>query len=158
LQARSMEEGFMSPELPPGRTLDSLKKEAKRWLKALRANVDEARARLERALPDLPHPPSWRDVQHALAREHGFPGWAALKATLASMMPGETTHAERVDWFLGNAVPDHHVRGGPAHVSASHAAMRILERYPEIPADGLATAVVCGDLKRVETLLAENPS
>ena len=45
----------MSPELPPGRTLDSLKKEAKRWLKALRANVDDARARLERALPNAPH-------------------------------------------------------------------------------------------------------
>ena len=74
----------MSPELTPGRTLDSLKKEAKRWLKALRANVDEARARLERALPDAPHVPTLRDVQHALALEHGFPGWAALKSRLAA--------------------------------------------------------------------------
>jgi len=72
----------MSPELPPGRTLDSLKKEAKRWLKALRENVDDARARLERAVSDAPAIPSLRHVQHALARELGFPGWAALKAQL----------------------------------------------------------------------------
>ena len=69
----------MSHELPPRRSLESLKKEAKRWLDALRANDPEAHARLARALPDAPAPPTLRDVQHALAREHGFAGWAALK-------------------------------------------------------------------------------
>jgi hypothetical protein len=73
----------MSDELPQRRrSLDSLKKEAKRWLDALRANAADARARLERALPHVPETPTLRDVQHALAREHGFPGWAALKKAL----------------------------------------------------------------------------
>jgi len=75
----------MNDTLPPRRrSLDSLKKEAKRWLDALRANVADARARLERALPELQSTPTLRDVQHALAREHGFPGWAALKEAVVS--------------------------------------------------------------------------
>jgi hypothetical protein len=58
---------------------ESLKKVAKRWLAALRANAADARARLERALPNAGANPTLRDVQHALAREHGFSGWTALK-------------------------------------------------------------------------------
>jgi hypothetical protein len=72
----------MSDELPRRRTLDSLRKEAKRWLAALRAPAPanaEARLRLELALPDAPAHPTLRDVQHALAREHGFTGWMALR-------------------------------------------------------------------------------
>ena len=37
---------------------------------------------LERAIPNAPAKPTLRDVQHALAREHGLPGWAALKRAL----------------------------------------------------------------------------
>lgn len=69
----------MSDELASRRSLDSLKKEAKRWLATLRANTADARARLERALDSVPANPTLRDVQHALAREHGFSGWTALK-------------------------------------------------------------------------------
>jgi hypothetical protein len=64
------------------RNLDSLKKEAKRWFHELRADDPAARARLERALPGAPSRPTLRDVQHALAREHGYPGWAAMKAAV----------------------------------------------------------------------------
>jgi uncharacterized protein len=52
-------------------TLDNLRKTAKRWLRALRANEAEARARLARAYPGAPDEPGLRDVQHALARERG---------------------------------------------------------------------------------------
>jgi len=74
----------MSEKLPPGRGLDSLRKEAKRWLAALRANAADARARLERALPNVRPMPTLRDVHHALAREHGFPGWGAHKEAFVS--------------------------------------------------------------------------
>ena len=69
----------MSHEVPSRRNLESLKKEAKRWLDALQAGDPEARARLARALPDAPTTPTLRDVQHAFAREHGFAGWLQLK-------------------------------------------------------------------------------
>ena len=62
--------------------MDNLRKEAKRWLKALRANDPDARARLERALPNAPATLVLRDVQHALAREHGFENWVAMKTAL----------------------------------------------------------------------------
>ena len=60
------------------RSLESLRKEAKRWLAALRAGDVEARARLARVIPDPRAVPTLREVQHALAREQGLSGWAAL--------------------------------------------------------------------------------
>src|SRR5687768_14054626 len=69
---RQGEEGFMS-------SLDNLRKAARRWLKALRVNDPAARARLERAVPAAPASPVLRDVQHALAREHGHDSWLDLK-------------------------------------------------------------------------------
>ena len=63
----------------PRRSAESLKKEAKRWLDALHAGDSAARARLARALNRPPSEPTLRDVQLALAREHGFDGWTALK-------------------------------------------------------------------------------
>lgn len=72
----------MSHEPPPRRNLESLRKEAKRWLAALQSGDREARTRLARAFPDAPATPTLRDVQHALAREHGFPGWTSLKEAI----------------------------------------------------------------------------
>jgi ankyrin repeat protein len=147
----------MSRQFTSASTLENLRKEAKRWLKAVRAGDEEARARLGRAYPNAPAEPGLRDVQHALAREHGLPGWMALKDALADFALASRAHAERVAWFIENARPDHHVRGGPDHVMARHTAMRILSRHPEIARDSLYTAVICGELAEVERILAERP-
>jgi hypothetical protein len=64
------------------RTLDSLKKDAKQWLAAIRSGIADARARFRQIVPDGPAHPTLRDVQLALARLNGFPGWAALKRAL----------------------------------------------------------------------------
>ena len=48
----------MPRRLTPRSTLEGLKREAKRWLKALRADDAEARARLDRALPGAPTTPT----------------------------------------------------------------------------------------------------
>lgn len=77
----------MPRQFSPRTTLDSLKKEARQWLKALRAGDADARTRLGRALPEPPDAPTLRDVQHALAREHGAAGWTALKDRLAADGP-----------------------------------------------------------------------
>ena len=74
-------------------TLENLKKEAKRWLKALRANVAEARARLLRVFPNAPRIPTLRQIQHALAQERGFSGWAELKQRL----PAEASLTRRYE-------------------------------------------------------------
>ena len=140
----------MSRALTPAITLDSLKKEAKRWLKALRAQDQPARARLQRAFPNAPAEPGLRDVQHALALEHGLAGWTALKKALDEAATARRRHADLDAWFLENACPDHHVRGGPAHVMALHTAERILTRNPDIARHSLYTAIVCGDLEEVD--------
>ena len=74
-------------------SLENLKKEAKRWLKALRDGSPDARARLERIHPTAAAQPALRDVQHALAREHGFAGWTALKAALRNRKQHEIATA-----------------------------------------------------------------
>ena len=149
----------MSPRRPSDFTLDSLRKEAKRWLKALRAHDPDARARYARAVPDGPATPALRDVQHALAREFGLPGWTSLKQqATASGEPHsvqlEVASDDVIARFLDNACPDHHVRGGSDHVRAKHTAMRLLERYPAIATANLYTAVVCGELESVRQFLA----
>ncbi len=72
----------MSRPITPATSLDTLKKEARRWLNALDSGDAGARARFRAAFPDAPADPALRDVQHALARELGMPGWAALKRRL----------------------------------------------------------------------------
>jgi hypothetical protein len=67
--------------------MENLRKEAKRWLKALRADDPDARARLTRAYPKAPALPILRDVQHAMARARGYDNWAAMKRALEQPVP-----------------------------------------------------------------------
>jgi len=139
-------------------TLDNLKKEAKRWLKAVRANDEQARQRLHSAWPKAPAEPGLRDLQHALSLEYGLAGWTALKHALKHRAPAHENHAELVKSFLENACADPILANGPAaHVRRSQTALRILKRYPEIGRDSIHTAVVCGDLEEVERILVERP-
>ena len=78
----------MPRQLTPATNLDNLKKEAKRWLKALRENDPEARERIQRAHPAAPSPPVLRDVQHALACEYGMANWKELKQALEARPAG----------------------------------------------------------------------
>jgi uncharacterized protein len=147
----------MSGQFTPENALARLRKEAKRWLKALRAGDDAARVRLDRAVSNAPPSPTLRDVQHAVARELGYEGWTALtQATLSGSPPRESLQG-LVNRFLENACPDHHVRGRSQHVRALHTAMRLLSRHPEIARHAFHVAVVCGDLARVERELAAHP-
>ena len=77
----------MPRQITPRTTLENLKREAKRWLKALRANVADARDRFRRVLPNSPEAPTLRQVQHALALEYGLSGWTELKNRLPQNTP-----------------------------------------------------------------------
>src|SRR5688572_10819240 len=101
-------------------TLDNLRKTAKRWLRALRASDAEAQARLARAYPNAPATPVLRDIQHALAREHGHENWAALTRHVSRheggderqvAIPPTTETDELVATFFENACWDHHTHG-----------------------------------------------
>jgi hypothetical protein len=86
----------MPRQITPSTSLSTLRKEAKRWLRALRGGKADARARFERAYPSAPAVPVLRDVQHALAREYGQPDWVSLRAAL---------HAEREAGTAGRWPP-----------------------------------------------------
>ncbi len=111
----------MSRELTPRTTLDSLRKQAKRWLKALRARDEEACARLARVHPRAPAEPVLRDVQHALALEHGFASWARLRAALADRQQSSDSREIAVRALLAAAA-----RGDAAAVAG------VLDRHPDI--------------------------
>ena len=145
-------------------TLDNLHKSAKRWLKALRTNDPDARKRLALAYPAAPADPVLRDIQHALAREHGYESWKALTDSIGAQAPkphaleretGGRTHAERVATFLEFACWDHHTHGKGDHRMHDRAAQRILAQDRSIAGHDLYTAIVCGDRQAVERILAE---
>jgi ankyrin repeat protein len=108
--------------------LDNLKKTAKRWLKALRANNPDAIARLRRALPDAPAQPCLRVVQHAVAHERGFNDWyslvrahqqstmdapsAIVRELLAAYETGEPTALARLSNRYGTPVTTEQLREG----------------------------------------------
>jgi len=57
---------------------------------------------------------------------------------------------ELVDQFLEYACADPILNNGPAaHLQNEHAALRILNRYPEIARTNIHTAVVCGDVEKL---------
>ena len=156
----------MSRQLTPKSNLDTLKKEAKRWLKALRANDLEARTRLQRAYPKAPAEPGLRDIQHALAQEHGLTNWAELKDKLSEYALANRSHAERVAEFMENAILTYGIPPGTADWDSGYQddparrllAARILRQHPEVGCDSIHAAVLCGDLVTVERLLSERPA
>jgi hypothetical protein len=83
----------MQRKLTPATTLENLRREARRWLKALRENEPEARERFERAYPKHTGTPVLRGVQYAFAREHGFENWKELKLAVQQLARSRTSQA-----------------------------------------------------------------
>jgi hypothetical protein len=63
-----------------------------------------------------------------------------------------------VSSFLGLACWDHLTHGRGEYATNAAAAMRLLDKHPEIASADLYTAVVCGNRPRVEELLDEQPA
>ena len=141
---------------------ETLRKEAKRWLQAVRASDPQAIERLRRSYPEVSASPVLRDVQHALAREHGVADWVALKALLADNAMAYRSHQQRVAEFLVESCLHYGVRPGTRtwdrhysdNASRWRYAARILERHPEIVRDNIHVAAVSGDLAEVERILS----
>ena len=68
----------MTRTIGPRINVESLKKEAKQWLKALHAGDAEALARFKAALPEHATNITLRVAQRAVAREHGLAGLASV--------------------------------------------------------------------------------
>jgi len=136
----------MSRELTTKTHIETLRKDAKRWLKALRAGDPAAVQRLKTAWPKAPAEPGLRDVQHALSLEYGQDSWVALKAAIDDLAIERQSRSQRIEQILR-----HGWDGDPA------IARRILKRHPDLTRDSLFTAAACGDLETVERHLARDP-
>ncbi len=155
----------MTRQLTARSRLETLRKEAKRWLKALRAQDAKAHERLRRAYPSASAQPGLRDVQHALALEHGIANWTALKTHVAEIALANSSREDLVGEFLEHASLHYGVRPGTTewdrlyydHPSRWEYAARILRRHPDIASAGIHAAAVCGNLAEVERILAARP-
>jgi len=136
----------MRRALTPKTKLESLRKEAKRWLKSLRSGDSGAADRLKAASPRAPAAPGLRDIQHALALEFGYADWTTLKAALAELTRPRESDAERIDMLLRH--------GWDGRIKA---AQRILARHPALAANSIFTAATCGLTEDVEHRLATEP-
>lgn len=159
----------MDQGLARGRSLESLRKEAKRWLKAIQENDAGARARLDRALESAPAEPTLRDVQHALALEMGFAGWAALKRALTAAPSPASPSAEGTAALahyeeMAQALLDAYRTGSPEAMSRHYAftwhrrAWSAMRTYVQLDlgkrpgADGTDVEITIDDARRLVAL------
>lgn len=159
-------------ELTPRSTLETIRRQAKRWLKEIEAGDTEATARFRKLIPNHAGKPKLREVQHALARDYGLASWAALKQELVTREAVARGHAALIALFLEKSALRYGVRPGTQSWGEYEAdrpargalAQRLLERHHEIIGDSIHTAVAAHDLDAVrgflgkDVMLADRPS
>lgn len=146
-------------------SLDTLRRQAKRWLGEIRAGDADAHARFLRVHSPPPSGAGLRDVQHALAREHGFSSWNELKIALADLTAAARSLDQQLEEFLEYACLRYGIRPGTTewdrlyndHPTRPRHAARLLSRNPHLAKASIHAAVVSGDLAEVERHLALHP-
>ncbi len=155
----------MARRLSHASNLDTLKKEAKRWLKEVRSGAPGARQRLVEHHPSPPEEPTLRDAQLALARSYGYAGWRELASALEELAFDQQGNDEQAATLLELSCLGYGVRPGAnryeGHFDSPERrqrAARLLRRHPRLSAHSLHCAAVCGDLAAARTFLKKNPA
>lgn len=146
------------PALTPKASLDSLRKQAKRWKRQIDQGDPDAIARFGAGKTS-----SLRQVQQALARDYGFKSWADLKQELEDRA---RSRADILELFLAKGVnrygsdPRHGRWGGyePDSPQRGSLAARLLARHPDLAKDSIDAAVLAHDLEAVRSFLERSPS
>ena len=136
-------------------TLDSLKKQAKSFLKAVQAGDALAQSRVAPYFADIADV-GLQDIQLVLAREFGFSSWAKLKAYLES---GDRKHVPRdqlANRFLSLATVSYFANI-PADPARFDEALRLLADNPEIADESIHVAAALGDADRIGRWLDRQP-
>jgi len=136
-------------------TLDSLKKQAKSFLKAVQSGDASARSRVAPYFTDIADV-GLQDIQLVLAREFGFSSWTKLKSYLES---GDRKHApadQLANRFLSLATVSYFANI-PADTIRFDEALRLLEAHPEIADESIHVAAALGDADRVARWLDRQP-
>jgi ankyrin repeat protein len=151
-------------ELTSRSTLETIRRQAKRWLKEIEAGDVQALDRFRKLIPNHAGVAKLREVQHALARDYGLASWAALKQELITREAAAQGHAALVALFLEKSALRYGVRPGTQSWGEYEAdrpargalAQRLLERHPEIVRDNIHAAVAAHDLDAVSALLRKD--
>lgn len=136
-----------SRSLPARPDLAQQKKQAKELLRSFHAGDAEAQARVRASLPDKQRI-ALADAQFVLAREYGFPHWAALRRHIDARLEATSSPEERMrDAFQrcdASAV---------RRLFESHPELRRRIDSPEFPFDSPAIVAHANDPAMVEVLL-----
>jgi ankyrin repeat protein len=136
-------------------TLESLKKQAKTFLKAVQAGDASAHSRVAPYFADIANV-GLQDIQLVLAREYGFSSWTKLKAYLES---GDRKHVPRdqlANRFLSLATVSYFANI-PADPARFDEALRLLEDNPEIADESIHVAAALGDADSIDRWLDRQP-
>jgi ankyrin repeat protein len=149
--------------LPNDPSLEHLRKDAKRLLKAARAGDDDARARVREFHPESDAALArfvLADAQLVLARSYGFPSWATLK-----------THLKTIEPFVWNTPPPPRDPAALEEVfirlavlvygdwqrSNRDRAHRLLDAHPELTRASVHAAAAAGDVAAVRACIDHEP-
>lgn len=122
--------------------LEYYRRAAKSLLKAARLGDRSALERIAHRSNQLSHPPALHHAQLAIAREQGFTSWPQFRTFLIeSSLDFENLVAEFVKAALGDL----------------RRAQETLTRHPDIAGADLYTALLLGDVPRVQRALSESP-
>jgi ankyrin repeat protein len=135
-------------------TLETVKKEAKRFLKAVRSGDLDARSRVVAYFADV-SAIGLQDVHLILAREHGFRSWSQLKAHLQSKSITAVT-GSLPDRILSLAMVSYFA-DVPADPTRFAAAKTLLGQHPELAEDSIYMAATLGDAAGVTKWLGKMP-
>ncbi|TXH99534.1 MAG: ankyrin repeat domain-containing protein [Rhizobium sp.] len=136
-------------------TLDSLKKQAKTFLKAVQANDAAAYRRVAPYFADIANV-GLQDIQLVLAREFGFSSWTKLKAHLESGDRRQVPRDQLANRFLSLATVSYfgNIAADPARFEE---ARDLLEKNPEIAGESIHVAAAIGDADGVGRWLDRQP-
>ena len=138
-----------------GAALARLRKDAKRWLRAIRGGDQAALDRFRKWLPRHLGEPQLREVQQALARERGFVSWADLKTDAEDRAVAARGIEQLTEEFLRRACLSYGPDDWP---EKWRRAERIRVAHPEVATANIYTAAVCGERELVRTLLDRDPT
>ncbi|AYG59350.1 ankyrin repeat domain-containing protein [Rhizobium jaguaris] len=136
-------------------TVDSLKKQAKAFLKAVRSGDASACSRVAPYFADVTDV-GLQGVQLVLAREYGFSSWTKLKSHLESANHRQTPLDQLTNQFL-SLVTVSYFSHTPADPTRFDEALQLLEANPEIVGDSIHIAAALGDAAGVTRWLDRQP-
>ncbi|MEI2302156.1 ankyrin repeat domain-containing protein [Ensifer sp. MJa1] len=146
---------MITRDLPANLTLDTIRKQAKAFLKAVKAGDASAK---QRALPYFSEPAEMglQDAQLVLAREFGFASWTRLKRHLEQAEAGRPATEQLANRFLALATVSYFsdIAADPERFSQ---AVALLEAHPEISGDSIHVAAALGDAAAIDRWLDRDP-